>query len=145
MSKYLCRLYAVIWLRFVRKTVRHTLNANWFVFLLKIGKMAAPSRFTCPFNIPVGMSFYLSQFSIAENIALQDLLLFFTKQDYFDTADQFHDAKSGFEHELFFFDAVDGYSDVGPFEATRLCEKITSTCGARVTSISRPRVSSCDV
>ena len=123
MFKYLCRLYAILGLRFVRKTVRCTLNANWFVFLLKIGKIAAPSRFTCPFNIPVGISLYLSQFSIAKNIALQDLLIFFTKQDQFETADHFHDAKSGFESELFFFDAMDGYSDAGPFEATRLCDE----------------------
>ena len=141
MSKYLCKLYAILWLRFVRKTVGRTVNANWFLFLLKFGKIAAPSRFNCPFDVPVGISLYLSQFTIARNIRLRDLVLSFTKQDYFEAADQFYDAKSGFEHELFFFDAIDGclndgllkatkvgppeatkfYAEIGPLESTKFC------------------------
>jgi len=50
------------------------------VLLLKIGKIAAPSHFTCPFDVPVGISLYLSKFAIAKNIALRDLLVFLTKQ-----------------------------------------------------------------
>ena len=78
---------------------------------MKIGKLAAPSHFNCPFNVPVGLSLYLSQFAIAQNITLQDLLEFFTKQDIYESKDKYHDAKSGFECELLFFDAIDGYPD----------------------------------
>ena len=62
MSNCLCRFYAAIWLRVVRKTVRHILNANLFLFILKIGKIVMPSCVKCPFHVPFGVSFYLSQF-----------------------------------------------------------------------------------
>ena len=75
MSKYLCRLYAIFWLQFVRKTFRHTLNADWCVFFLKIGKIAAPYRFTCPFDVPVEILLYLSHFTIVKNIVLRDLMV----------------------------------------------------------------------
>ena len=123
MSNCLCRCYAVIWLRFVRKKVRRILNANWFLFILKIGKISVPSCVKCPFYVPFGVSFYVSQFSFAENITMEDLLLFFTRHDHFDAADLFHYAKSGIEHEIFFFDVGDGCPDTITIVAAELCDK----------------------
>ena len=56
-------------------------------------------------------------------------MVYFTKEDCFESKDQFYDAKSGFECKLFFFDAMDGYTDetgmgiFGLLKAPGLCDE----------------------
>ena len=109
--KFLCKLYAVIWLQLCRHTAKHLLNKEWFKLTLRFGEIATPSTFAYPFKVSQGMSLCYSQLVTPHNITIHDLLEFFTIQDDFETEEQYHDTKSGCECSQFFFDAMDGYAN----------------------------------
>jgi hypothetical protein len=112
MLQHICRVYTNLWLQIVRKTVRNTVNAIWCMFFMKIGKCAAPSRFTCPIAVQAGISPYLfSQFAIVQNITLRDLMVCLLKKTVFESKYKLYDTKIGFEYKHFFFDTTYGYSD----------------------------------
>ena len=108
--KYLCKLYAFIWLRYCRRATKRLLDKEWFKLALRLGAMATPSTFACPFKASQGMSLCYSQLVTPNNITIQDLLELLTIQDDFESEEQYHDAKNGFEYNQFFFDAMDGHT-----------------------------------
>ena len=104
--------------------LRRQLGALWMLIgLCSFWKLARLQRHLASL---VHFVYQLGYRSTCLNLQLLEMLhfkiwcYFFTKQDYFEVADQFHDAKSGFERELFFFDAIDGYSSDGPLKATKI-------------------------
>jgi hypothetical protein len=111
-TKYLCRMYAYISLRWTRRNARCLVKTKQFYFLKSIYQIITNASFCYPWKCPGAASFLADQFEYVGLLTSQEVMNFFTRGDFLNDSENSNQVLCDVDdddQDLYYFDASEGY------------------------------------